>query len=47
MAKRKSIYVEGFGHKNPIPAASRIGNLVASAFLLAAGTATIATRLLM
>jgi len=26
MAKRKSIYVEGFSHKNPIPAACRIGN---------------------
>ncbi len=33
MAKRKSIYVEGFGHKNPIPAASRIGNLVASGII--------------
>ena len=25
---RQSIYVEGFGHKNPIPAACRVGNLV-------------------
>lgn len=25
---RQSVYVEGFGHKNPIPAACRIGNLV-------------------
>lgn len=33
MAKRKSIYVEGFGHKNPIPAASRIGSLVASGII--------------
>lgn len=26
MSQRKSIYVEGFGHRNPIPAACRIGN---------------------
>ena len=26
--KRKSITVEGFGHKNPIPPAARIGNLM-------------------
>jgi len=30
MGKRTSIYVEGFGHKNPIPPASKIGNLVFS-----------------
>ena len=30
MAKRRSIYVEGFGHKNPIPPASKIGNLMFS-----------------
>jgi len=28
MAKRHSIYVQGFSHKNPIPAACRIGSLV-------------------
>lgn len=33
MTLRKSIYVEGFGHKNPIPAASRIGNVVASGII--------------
>lgn len=33
MPKRTSIYVEGFGHKNPIPAAARIGNLVASGII--------------
>lgn len=27
---RKSIYAEGFGHKNPIPAACRIGNTIYS-----------------
>ena len=26
MVKRKSIHIEGFAHKNPIPAASRLGN---------------------
>jgi 2-iminobutanoate/2-iminopropanoate deaminase len=30
MAKRTSIYVEGFGHSNPIPPASKIGNLMIS-----------------
>jgi len=30
MARRTSIYVEGFGHKNPIPAACRIGNTLYS-----------------
>lgn len=33
MTRRKSIYVEGFGHKNPIPAAARIGNMVASGII--------------
>ncbi len=27
---RTSIYVEGFGHKNPIPAACRVGSLLLS-----------------
>lgn len=30
MPKRTSIYVEGFSHKNPIPAACRVGNMVYS-----------------
>jgi len=30
MGKRTSIYVEGFGHKNPIPPAAKIGNLMFS-----------------
>ena len=30
MPKRTSVYVEGFSHKNPIPAACRIGNMVYS-----------------
>jgi enamine deaminase RidA (YjgF/YER057c/UK114 family) len=30
MSRRKSIYIEGFGHKNPIPAASRIGPWLAT-----------------
>ena len=28
--KRKSIYAAGFGHKNPIPAGCRIGNMIYS-----------------
>jgi hypothetical protein len=28
--KRQSIYVDGFAHRNPVPAACRIGNLVYS-----------------
>lgn len=30
MARRRSIYVESFGHVNPVPAACRIGNIVYS-----------------
>jgi 2-iminobutanoate/2-iminopropanoate deaminase len=30
MPARSSIYVEGFSHKNPIPAACRIGNMLMS-----------------
>lgn len=30
VVKRKSIYAEGFSHKNPIPAASQIGCMVFS-----------------
>jgi 2-iminobutanoate/2-iminopropanoate deaminase len=30
MGKRTSIYVEGFGHKNPIPPAAKIGDLMFS-----------------
>lgn len=30
MSKRESFNVEGLGHANPIPAVSRIGNLVAT-----------------
>lgn len=30
MDKRCSIYVDGFAHKNPVPAACRIGNMVYS-----------------
>lgn len=33
MFRRRSIYVEGFGHENPIPVASRIGPYVASGVL--------------
>lgn len=40
MAKRRAIYVEGFGHKNPIPAASRVGNVVASGIIYGLDIAT-------
>ncbi len=30
MGRRRSIYVEAFGHKNPIPAACRVGSLLTS-----------------
>ena len=31
MAKRQSIEIPGFSHANPIPGASRIGNIVMNA----------------
>ncbi len=34
MTRRKSIEIEGFRHANPIPNASRIGNLVMSGVIL-------------
>lgn len=40
MTHRKSVYVEGFGHKNPIPAAARIGNIVASGIIYGLDIAT-------
>ena len=40
MAKRTSIYVEGFGHKNPIPAACRIGNILCSGSIQGTDPAT-------
>ncbi|KAB2920085.1 MAG: RidA family protein [Hyphomicrobiaceae bacterium] len=40
MAKRKSIYIEGFGHKNPIPAACRLGNIVTSGIIYGLDVAT-------
>jgi 2-iminobutanoate/2-iminopropanoate deaminase len=40
MGKRTAIYVEGFGHKNPIPAAARIGNTVASGIIYGLDVAT-------
>jgi 2-iminobutanoate/2-iminopropanoate deaminase len=40
MAGRTSIYVDGFGHKNPIPAACRVGNLVFSGSIQGTDPAT-------
>jgi 2-iminobutanoate/2-iminopropanoate deaminase len=33
MPKRQSIHIEGFVHRNPIPNASRIGNLLMSSII--------------
>jgi len=38
--KRKSIYAEGFGHKNPIPAGCRIGNMIYSGSIQGSDPAT-------
>jgi 2-iminobutanoate/2-iminopropanoate deaminase len=32
---RRSIYVEGYAHQNPIPVASRVGNVIASSVISA------------
>jgi len=40
MAKRKSIEVEGFKHKNPIPAASRLGNMLMTGIIIGTDPAT-------
>jgi len=40
MAARTSIYVEGFSHKNPIPAGCRIGNLLFSGSIQGTDPAT-------
>ena len=40
MSARKSVYLEGFGHKNPIPAACRLGNLVFSGSIQGTDPAT-------
>jgi 2-iminobutanoate/2-iminopropanoate deaminase len=40
MARRQSIYVEGFGHRNPIPAACRLGNVVTSGIIYGLDVAT-------
>ena len=40
MSQRKSIYVDGFGHANPIPAACRIGNTVMSGVIIGYDPAT-------
>ena len=40
MAKRKSIEIEGFKHKNPIPAASRVGNMLMTGIITGTDPAT-------
>jgi len=40
MAKRKSIEIEGFKHKNPIPAACRLGNMLMTGIITGTDPAT-------
>jgi len=40
MAKRKSIEISGFAHKNPIPAASRVGNMLMTGIITGTDPAT-------
>ena len=40
MTDRRAIYVEGYGHQNPIPAASRLDNVVASGIITGRDGAT-------
>jgi enamine deaminase RidA (YjgF/YER057c/UK114 family) len=40
MGKRKSIEIEGFRHKNPIPAASRLGNMLMTGIITGTDPAT-------
>jgi 2-iminobutanoate/2-iminopropanoate deaminase len=38
MSRRKSIHIDGFSHKNPIPNASVIGNLLATGVIMGRDT---------
>src|ERR1700737_4430343 len=38
--KRQSIYIEGFAHKNPIPAACRLGNMLMTGIITGMDPAT-------
>jgi enamine deaminase RidA (YjgF/YER057c/UK114 family) len=40
MAKRKSIEIDGFAHKNPIPAACRLGNMLMTGIITGTDPAT-------
>ena len=40
MPKRQSIHIEGFAHKNPIPNASRLGNMLMSGIITGIDPAT-------
>ena len=40
MSKRKSIEIAGFAHKNPIPAASRVGNMLMTGIITGTDPAT-------
>src|SRR4029077_15523881 len=38
--KRQSIYIEGFAHKNPLPAACRLGNMLMTGIITGMDPAT-------
>ena len=38
--KRQSIYIEGFAHKNPLPAACRLGNMLMTGIITGTDPAT-------
>ena len=40
MANRKSIEIDGFAHKNPIPAACRLGNMLMTGIITGTDSAT-------
>ncbi len=40
MSKRKSIHIEGFSHKNPIPAGCRLGNMLMTGIITGTDPAT-------
>jgi enamine deaminase RidA (YjgF/YER057c/UK114 family) len=40
MARRKSIEIAGFAHKNPIPTASRVGNMLMTGIITGTDPAT-------
>ncbi len=44
MSRRKSIHIDGFAHKNPIPNASVIGNMLVTGVIMGRDTRSEAIR---